>query len=333
MITLRGRKKLRSLKFESVKENFLAGWNDHYFTIHWNEKLLKGGKAYTHKQHLAVLASSTNGKLVKLSGITDLDSGTGLNQAKAVKNILEEWSIEHRCVATCFDTTASNTGKFVVACILVEALIGHPLLWTSCRRHILEVILGDVFKVIFGPFCSPKVKFFEILKSKRPTLNLSSIDQSDLTNLGPLDSFKLKAQKSLQHLCSDESTYLPRDDFDELLKLSLFYLEQQSVTNFAFRRLGTQHCARWMSTPIYGFKMYLLRSQLDVDAALVNGLRRFCNLVSIFYAPYWLQCPLASEVAVNDVEFHRAMMNYSSVDKEVAEAARHVFLRRRWYSI
>ena len=33
----------------------------------------------------------------------------------------------------------------------------------------------------------------------------------------------------------------------------------------------------------------------------------------------------------HDLEFHRAMMNYSSVDEEVAEAARHAFLRHRWY--
>ena len=88
----------------------------------------------------------------------------------------------------------------------------------------------------------------------------------------------------------------------------MFYLEQQRVSNFAFRRPGKQHRARWMSTPIYAFRMYLRLSQLDVDATLVNGLRRFCNFVSIFYAPYWLQCPLASEAAVNDLEFHRAMM-------------------------
>ena len=86
MSTFRGRKKLRSLKFESVNKNFLAGLDDHYFTIHWDEKLLKCGKAYSHKEYLAVLASSTNGKL----GITDLDSGTGSNQVKAVKNMLEE---------------------------------------------------------------------------------------------------------------------------------------------------------------------------------------------------------------------------------------------------
>ena len=61
----------------------------------------------------------------------------------------------------------------------------------------LEVILGNALKVIFGPSSSPKVEFFDILKSKWPTLNLSSIEQSDLTNLRPLDSFKLKAQESL----------------------------------------------------------------------------------------------------------------------------------------
>ena len=69
---------------------------------------------------------------MKVLGIADLDSETGLNQAKAIKNMLEEWSIEQRCVAMCFDTTASNTGKFAGACVLLEALTGHPLLWTSC---------------------------------------------------------------------------------------------------------------------------------------------------------------------------------------------------------
>ena len=94
--------------------------------------------------------------------------------------MLDEWSMEQRCVAMCFDTTASNTGKFAGACILLEALIGHPLLWTSCRHHMPEVILGDVFKVIFGSSSSPKVEFFDILKSKRPTLNLSSINNLTL---------------------------------------------------------------------------------------------------------------------------------------------------------
>ena len=48
MSTLKGRKKLRSEKFESTKENFLVVIDDHYSTIHWDEKLLKSGKAHNH---------------------------------------------------------------------------------------------------------------------------------------------------------------------------------------------------------------------------------------------------------------------------------------------
>ena len=91
--------------------------------IQWDEKLLKSGKAYNRKDHLAVLASATNAKVMKLFGTTDLHNGTGLNQAMAIKDILEEWNIVKQCVATCFDTTASNTRKFTGACILMEAFI------------------------------------------------------------------------------------------------------------------------------------------------------------------------------------------------------------------
>ena len=80
-----------------------------------------------------------------------------------------------------------------------------------------------------------------------------------------------------------------------------------------------------MSTPIYAFKMHLLSSQLDLDADLIHGLKRFGDFVSIFYAPYWLQCPLASEAAVNDLEFYRTMINHIKIDEEVAEAARQHF--------
>ena len=91
--------------------------NNHYFTIHWDEKLLKAGKAFSHNKRLAVLASATNRKLVKLMGLTDLDSENELNQATAIKNMLEEWNVKERWVATCFDTTTFNTGKFAGACI------------------------------------------------------------------------------------------------------------------------------------------------------------------------------------------------------------------------
>ena len=178
---------------------------------------------------------------------TVLDNGTWLNRTRAIKDMLEEWNIKEQCVAMCFDTTASNAGRFAGACILLEAFIGYPLLWTSCRHHTLEVILGDAFKVIFGPTSTPMVNFLGILKLKWPTLNLSSItriDDSHQVGMEPVKIDRQTASQALQKLSSDSSTYLPRDDYEELLKLSLFYLDKSCFDKFMFRRPGTQHHAR-----------------------------------------------------------------------------------------
>ena len=148
----------------------------------------------------------------------------------------------------------------------------------------LEIILGDVFKAIFGPTSSPNLDFFDILRSKWSELDLTAIDFSECDPV--VDIYENNAIQNLQYLNSDESTCLPRGDFEELLKLSLLYLNGQDASEFAFRRPGAQHRARWMSTPIYAFKMYLLHSQLKLDAILRCRLKRFCDFVSIFYAFY-----------------------------------------------
>ena len=237
MSTSRGRRKLRVMKFETLKKYISNDLGVNYFTIHWNEKLLKAGKAFNQQGHIAVLAGSARGEVVKLLGTTVLDSGTGLNLARAIKDMLEEWNSKEQCVAMCFDTTASNTGRFAGARILLEAFIGYPLLWTSCRHHMLEVILGDALKVIFGPTSSPMVNFFGILKSKWPTLNLSSItriNDSHLVGMEPVKIHRQTALQALQKLCSDSSTYLPRHDYEELLKLSLIHLDRAVLISLCF---------------------------------------------------------------------------------------------------
>ena len=46
--TWRERRKLYSKKFNTIKEKFLINVDNHYFTIHWDEKLRKSGREYTH---------------------------------------------------------------------------------------------------------------------------------------------------------------------------------------------------------------------------------------------------------------------------------------------
>ena len=54
-------------------------------------------------------------------------------------------------------------------------------------------------------------------------------------------------------------------------------------------------------------------------------------LCPFFFSPHWFECPLASEAAVNDLNFFKAVIDYVNVDEQVAEAAINAFLRHRWY--
>ena len=51
------------------------------------------------------------------------DDGTGKAIAQAVDNALQEHLIKYSVHPMCFDTTASNTGHLVRACIILEQLL------------------------------------------------------------------------------------------------------------------------------------------------------------------------------------------------------------------
>ena len=49
-----------------------------------------------------------------------------------------------------FDTTNTNMGKHTGACRKLQGIIGRPLLWMVCWKHVREVLVGkefDMFKV------------------------------------------------------------------------------------------------------------------------------------------------------------------------------------------
>lgn len=89
-----------------------------------------------------------------------MDAGTGKNCADAVFNLLTDWDVVENIVATCFDTTASNTGVLNGACLLLEQKIGRPLLALACRHHVFEIVLAAVFSTKLGPTNGPAYSIF-----------------------------------------------------------------------------------------------------------------------------------------------------------------------------
>ena len=192
--------------FEKAKEDFKKAMQPEFVSIHWDEKLLLERGDFSPKEHIAVLSSRLCG--TKLLGST-LERGTGRDQAEAIKHILNAWNLEEQSVAMCFDTTASNTGKFNGACILLEALLDHPLLWTACRHHVHGVILALVFKCFFYNSSSPQITIFELLKRKWPSLDFAADATHINTSFFQMDSEDMSsAFKTLHKIQYDIASYV-----------------------------------------------------------------------------------------------------------------------------
>ena len=322
-----------AMNLNNIKNKFSSDLRERFFSIQWDEKLLKQGDDYEPKEHIAILSS--HGNDIKLLGTTRLDSGTGLNQDNAIKNMLDEWDIQELCLGMCFDTTASNTGKFSGACILLEAILGYPLLRIACRNHVLETILSNVAKLVFGPSDGPKIDCFNALSQKWPALDLQK--ETFHVNVGKniLEEHVKAARSCLINILSDKTSYCPRDDHKELPQLSLCYIDKTIFSKFTFRRPGSHHRARRMSSAICALKMLLLQNQLELDDELFQKLQVFGDFVACFYVPNWLRAPLDAEAAVQDLTLYQSMLYYNKNDElppqEIAARVTNSMKRHCWY--
>src|SRR6218665_888191 len=102
--------------------------------------------------------------------ITNLEKrrtrGDLLEISQAVVCALKDWEVADRVEAMCFDTTAANTGCRAGTCSLIETTLKKDLLPLACRHHVHEVILGDVFKHVFGPSSGPQIALFKPFHEK-----------------------------------------------------------------------------------------------------------------------------------------------------------------------
>jgi hypothetical protein len=82
-------------------------------------------------------------------------NNSGEEQAIAINGCLHEWGLSNTVKAMCFDTTASNRGRFKGACVILEQMLGIELLYLAYRHHILEVRLRGVFDTKIGSSTGP----------------------------------------------------------------------------------------------------------------------------------------------------------------------------------
>lgn len=320
----RERRKFRAATAAEIKKSFKPSVP---LTVHWDGKIVPAVDGGPAVDRLPVLVSGDG--VEKLLAVPSLPNGTGQACANAVMATLEDWGIEKQVVALSFDTTASNTGLAAGACTIIEQSLGHDVLHLACRHHIYELICEKAFSTCFGPSSGPEIQLFKRFKGKWDELdkNIPKAMDSNSMSINLLerrDDLLVEFQGLLdrQH---------PRDDYRELLELSVIVLGGQPKRGIHIARPGALHRARWMAKIIYAVKLFLFREQdkFKLTRAELSRVKRFVEFsVSIYVAP-WYRTPCSTSAPSQDLALLKDLAAYP--DKEIAKATSTTLSRHMWY--
>ena len=116
----------------------------------------------------------TGGDIVQLLAVPKIGRGTVMEQCNACLSTLTDWEFKPFVQGLVFDTTASNTGLKIDACILLEKALWKELVWIARRHHVFEVILSAVFSAALGTasgVSGPEVPLFKRFRSQWGFIN------------------------------------------------------------------------------------------------------------------------------------------------------------------
>ncbi|KAG0715569.1 hypothetical protein GWK47_011670 [Chionoecetes opilio] len=273
--------------------------------LHWDRKLLPSLSGDTEDRIAVLLTGEDDAEF--LLGVPASSDSTGRNVG--VKEV-DEAGVKDKIIAFCFNTTASNTGMVQGACIRIEQELGRSLLWLACRHHVHEVILKDVFEASLGSSSGPVVGIFKRLRdrwsfvdsSQRETVETSEDLVEFFATHDTASKLKDDALAFLKEALMSKNH--PREDYEELLRLSYLFLGGEGPAK-PFRRPGALHQARWMAKAIYCLKLQMLKSQLSLTGREKAGVERVALFVALILKTH--------------------------PDQTVAKAAEQALRRHLWY--
>ena len=260
--------------------------------------------------------------------------------ATSILQTLDEWGLKDRISGLCFDTTASNTGLKGGVCVLIEREQERDLLNLACRHHVAEIVLEKVFGLHDTSSKSPNIELFHHFKEYWPR-----VDQTSFRTAMDDEEMRSRVAEWREEVIMFATDQLhqnqPRDDYKELLELTIIFLGGQPPNGVRFRYPGAIHRACWMSRAIYTLKMVIFQEQYPMDERPGPSRRQtrsettwnHLEVVVIFIvqvcAKYWFQAPSSVSAPRNDLHLLKALEDFPS--KEISTAATTVFSRHLWY--
>lgn len=237
-----------------------------------------------------------------------LDNSTGSEQAEAVWNAVTDWNLEDKVQILCCDTTASNTGRINGACILLEQKFNREMLIFACRHHIYELVLKGVFEAKINQVTNnPDIPLFKKFRD-----NWKNIDPEKIQNPSEIISCLnvSEVERLLEFYRAELTKNIVRDDYRELIELSIIFLGGDTERKFKIRPPSAIHQARRMARAIYSLKICLLSSQFKITNKDKAALLDICVFIATCYVKPWLQCIIAVKAPYQDLCFLKTMKDY-----------------------
>lgn len=204
-------------------------------------------------------------------------------------------------------TTASNTGRLNGACVLLEQKLGRDLLYLPYRHHIYEIILRGVFETVL-PHTTTSPDIPQKFRNNWNKIDITVITSGIADDLECCTALE-DVRNDILHFCRAMlQNKFQRDDYKELLELSIIFLNGNLDNKFKIRPPGAMHQARWMSRAIYCFKIYIFRNQFSLSISDKNAIRDICVFIVRFYLKAWFNC----RAPANDLNFIKCLKLYEN---------------------
>ena len=123
----------------------------------------------------------------------------------------------------------------------------------------------------------------------------------------------------------------PRDDYRELMELTLLFLGRSLSCGTRFRVPRANHHVRWMAKIIYTFKVWMFHSQFHLTSHEQKGLRYLCIFFSRICVKAWITAPLAVKAPYRDLFLLKCLKKYADINDAISEVTTEKMACHLWY--
>lgn len=320
------RRKLRVKMAAKIKENF-ANRDLNAAILHWDGSIIPDSISCKKTDRIPIVIS--DGDYEKMLAVPGLPDGKGLTQAEAIYSTLTDWGVLDSIKAFCCDTTAANLGRIKGAAVILEQMLERDILFLPCRHHMRELNVAAVFEIKLPGTSGPNVPLFKRFQNEWQDMDQMQYQAVEFENL------HINLRSRINPICEMINRFLseiqPRDDYKELLELSLIFLGHVPPRGIRFYKPGAYHHARWMAKVIYSLKIYIFRKCFKLAKKEEKGIFDVCIFTVFLYLKEWYECPLAASSPKNDLDFIKALIHFREVDPDSAAIVLNKLSLHLWY--